>query len=150
MACRIDLAGAGSCAAFNLRRTSRAVTALYDSALAPAGLSSIQVAILIAVAKTKPVSVGVLAKILLADHTTLTRNLALLSTEGLVKVSARSAMSRRLVSLTAEGTAALGRSLTWWRKIQAQFLRSFGEKRWKETREALEKLAAIAVSLRSR
>lgn len=150
MARRLDLGGTASCAAFNLRRTSRAVAGLYDSALAPSGLSSTQVAILIAVAKSQPVSVGVLAKILLADHTTLTRNLALLSTEGLVKVSPRSAMRRRLVSLTAEGTATLGRSLSWWRKIQAQFLRSFGERRWKETRGALEELAAIAVSLRSR
>ena len=147
---RLDLTGTGSCAAFNLRRTSRAVTALYDSALAASGLSSTQVTILIAIAKSEPVSVGVLAEILLADHTTLTRNLALLSTEGLVKISPRSAMRRRLVSLTAKGTAALSRSLNRWRKVQAQFVCSFGEQRWKEAGRALEELAAIAVSLRSR
>jgi DNA-binding MarR family transcriptional regulator len=48
-----------------------------------------QVTILIAVAKSEPVPVGVLAKILLAERTTLTRNLALLSMEGLVFVSPR-------------------------------------------------------------
>lgn len=150
MAYRIDLTGTGSCAAFNLRRTSRAVTALYDSVLAQSGLSSTQVTILIAVAKSEPVSVGVLAKILLADHTTLTRNLALLSVKGLVKVSPRSAMRRRLVSLPPEGTAALGRSLHRWRKIQAQFVGSFGEPRWKEMQKALEELASIAVGLKAR
>lgn len=146
---RTDLTGTGSCAAFNLRRTSRAVTALYDSVLAPSGLSSAQVTILIAVAKSEPTSMGVLAKILLADHTTLTRNLKLLSIKGLVEISPRSAMRRRLVFLTPEGTAVLGRSLDRWRKIQAQFVGSFGEPLWKEMQKALEELASIAARLKA-
>ena len=146
---KIDLTSTGSCAAFNLRRTSRAVTALYDSALTTSGLSSIQTTILIAVAKSEPVPVGVLAKILIADHSTLTRNLALLSTEGLVEVSPRSTMRRRLVSLTSKGNTALARSVRRWRKIQTHFVGSFGERRWKETQKALEELAAVAVRLHS-
>lgn len=129
---KIDLTSTASCAAFNLRRTSRAVTALYDAALATSGLSSIQTTILIAVAKSGPVPVGVLAKILIADHSTLSRSLALLSTGGLVAISPRSTMRRRLVSLTPEGIAALDRSLRKWRKIQVRFVASFGEQRWKE------------------
>ncbi len=147
---KIELAGTGSCAAFNLRRTSRVVTALYDSALAVSGLSSTQVTILIGVAKSEPVPVGVLANILLADHTTLTRNLKLLSREGLVSVSPRSAMRRRLVSLTSKGTAALARSVRRWRKIQTDFVGSFGERRWKEMQKTLEELASIAVHLKAR
>lgn len=146
---KIDLTSTGSCAAFNLRRTSRAVTALYDAALATSGLSSTQVSILIAVAKSEPVPVGVLAKILLTERTTLTRNLAPLSREGLVSVSPRSAMRRRLVSLTLKGTVALARSVRRWRKIQTHFVGSFGERRWKEMRKALEELATIAVRLHS-
>ena len=144
----IDLSGTGLCAAFNLRRTSRVVTALYDSALAMSRLSSGQVTILIAVAKSEPVPVGVLARIILADHSTLTRNLVLLSKEGLVTISPRTAMRRRLVSLTSDGVAALSRSIRQWRRIQAQFVGSFGERRWRETHKALEELATIAVSLR--
>jgi DNA-binding MarR family transcriptional regulator len=143
----INLTGTGLCAGFNLRRTSRVVTALYDAALAKAGLSSTQVAILIVVAKSEPVPMGILARMILTDHSTLTRNLALLSKEGLVTVSRRSAMRRRLISLTPEGTAALVRSLRPWRRIQARFVESFGERRWKETREVLDELAAIAVRL---
>ena len=150
MACRIDLTGTGSCAEFNLRRTSRAVTALYDSALAASGRSSTQVTILIAVAKSEPVPVGVLAKILLTDRTTLTRNLSLLSREGLVSVSPRSAMRRRLVSLTSKCSTALARSVRRWRKIQTDFVGSFGKPRWKEIQKALEELASIAVRFRAR
>jgi len=147
---KIDLASTASCAAFNLRRTARAVTALYDSALAASGLSSIQTTILIAVAKSEPVPVGVLAKILIANHSTLTRNLALLSRKGLVEVSPRSAMRRRLVSLTFKGTAALARSVRRWRKIQTHFVGSVGEPRWKEMWKALEELAAVALRLKAR
>ena len=150
MAYRIDLTGTGSCAAFNLRRTSRAVTSLYDTGLAPSGLSSTQVTILIALAKSEPVSVGALAKILLADHTTLTRNVALLSTKGLVTVSPRSAMRQRLVSLTSRGSTALARSVRRWRKIQTDFVGSFGQRRWKEMQKALDELASIAVRFKAR
>lgn len=143
------LCGTGLCAAFNLRRTSRAVSALYDAALAKSGLSAAQVTILIAVARSGPVPVGVLARIILADHSTLTRGLALLSKKGLVTVSPRSAMRRRFVSLSAKGTAALARSIRHWRRIQSRFVASFGEQRWKKTRTLLEELAAIAVRLRA-
>lgn len=144
-----SLTGTGLCAAFNLRRTSRAVSALYDSALATSGLSAAQVTILIVVAKSEPVPVGNLARVMLADHSTLTRNLALLSKKRLITVSPRSVMRRRFVSLTAQGTAALARSIRQWRQIQSRFVASFGEQRWKKTRRVLEELAAIATRLHS-
>ena len=146
---KADLAGTGSCACFNLRKAARAVTVLYDSALAVSGLSATQLTILIATAKTQPVSVGSLARRLLTDPTTLTRNLAALSKEGLVRISPRSNMRRRFISLTLKGNATLARNLRRWRRIQAQFVGSFGEQRWKEMQRSLEELASIAVRLRS-
>ena len=145
----IDLSGTALCVAFNLRRTSRVIAALYDSTLAASRLSSAQVTILIVVAKSEPVPVGVLARIILADHSTLTRNLALLSRQRLVTISPRTTMRRRLVRLTAQGGTALGRSIRQWRRIQAQFVGLFGERRWRKTQKSLEELAAIAVRLRS-
>src|SRR5262249_31782383 len=142
--------GTGLCAAFNLRRTSRVVTMLYDSALAPAGLNVAQVSILIAVAKSEPVSVGTLAAIILADHSTITRNLRVLSKRGLVSISPRSTMRRRFVSLTAEGALSLGRGIHRWRRVQAEFVGSFGTRRWKETQKLLEEIATITALLHSR
>src|SRR5215813_2679973 len=133
----IDLAGTGLCAAFNLRRTSRVVTALYDSALAASDLNSAQVAILIAVAKSEPVSIETLARIILADHSTLSRNLSLLCRAALLSVSPRSAMRRKLVCLTPEGTASLARSIRQWRGIQARFVGSFGMRRWLKVQKEL-------------
>lgn len=146
---KADLAGTGHCACFNLRKAARAVTALYDSVLVVSGLSATQLTILIATAKTQPVSIGNLAQRLLTDPTTLTRNLVLLSREGLVRVTPRSNMRRRFVSLTLKGDVVLARNVRRWRRIQAQFVGSFGEQRWKEMQRSLEELASIALRLHS-
>src|SRR5438552_9268027 len=71
----LDLSGTGSCAAFNFRRTARAVTRLYDLALQPSGIRATQFAILTAVAKYQPVAISRLGQILVLDQTTLTRSL---------------------------------------------------------------------------
>src|SRR4029077_16691177 len=92
---KLDLNGTGSCASFNFRRTARAVTQLYDGALQESGLRSTQFAILVGIAKTQPVSIGALAKIVTIDQTTLTRSLRLLKKEGFVAISGRSAMRQR-------------------------------------------------------
>jgi len=72
---QLDLTGTGYCASFNFRRVSRAVTALYDDALQDSGIRSTQFAILTAVAKAQPVSIGSIADVLVMDATTLTRSL---------------------------------------------------------------------------
>ena len=74
----LDLSGTGSCAAFNFRRTARAVTRLYDLGLEPSGLRATQFAILTAIAKFQPVSISRIGEILVLDQTTLTRSLRLL------------------------------------------------------------------------
>jgi len=70
-----DLKGTGSCAAFNFRRTARAVTRLYDLGLEPSGIRATQFAILTAVAKFQPISISRIGEILVIDQTTLTRSL---------------------------------------------------------------------------
>lgn len=147
---KMDLAGTGYCVCFNLRKAARAVTVLYDSALVVSGLSAPQLTILIATAKTQPVSIGNLARRLLTDPTTLSRNLALLSRGRLVRVSPRSSMRCRLVSLTLKGHAALVRNMRQWRRIQAQFVGAFGEQRWQEMKRSLDELASIAGHLSPR
>lgn len=89
--------------------------------------------------------VGVLAEILIADPSPLTRNLAMLLKESLIEVSPRSAMRRRF-ALTGEGAAALARCVRRWRRIQTEFVGSFGDLRWKEMQKALEDLASCSAS----
>lgn len=140
----VDLQGTRGCAAFNLRRTTRAVTQLYDAGLREAGVRSTQYAILVAVAKAQPVSVGALAAIILMDQTTMTRNLRLMETEGLIEVSARGARREKLVRLTKKGERVLARATPLWRAMQARFVSQVGERRWAELRRALDDVAEFA------
>ena len=144
---KCDLSGTASCVAFNLRRTARAVTNLYDSALQPSGVRSTQFAILVAVAKSQPVSIGRLAQLLLVDRTTLTRSLALMEKEGLLNVSERSIMRQRFVTLTGQGGRSLIRSVPLWRKAQRRYLASIGEGSWRRLQRELERLAKAVLRL---
>ena len=58
----IDLAGSGYYVAFNSRKAARAFTKLYDLELFPSGIRSTQFAVLIALAKSQPISSGDLAE----------------------------------------------------------------------------------------
>jgi DNA-binding MarR family transcriptional regulator len=143
----LDLSGTGYCGSFNLRKTARAVTRLYDMALQKSGMRSTQFAILVGIAKDQPVSIGVLANTLVMDSTTLTRSLRPLQKEGLVTLSDRAAMRQRFLKITAKGTRALASILPAWRKAQEQFVATVGPEHWVELRSELERLARVAVNL---
>ena len=146
---RIDLTGTGYCASINFRRTSRAVTRLYDAAMHKSGIRSTQFAILVGVAKTQPVSIGRLGEILVIDDTTLTRSLNLLKRDGLIASSDRSTMRQKFLTVTPKGERALARALPYWRKIHDKFEAAVGRPVWLKLRAELERLAKLAVDLES-
>jgi len=143
----LDLNGTGYCASFNFRRTARAVTRLYDVALQKSGIRSTQFAILVAVAKNYPISIGALGEMLVIDGTTLTRSLRLLQKAGLVAVSNRAAKRQRFLSLTTRGENTLARAVPAWRKAQERFEATIGTEHWVELRKEMERLAGVAVDL---
>src|SRR4029077_6411788 len=96
----LDLHGTGTCAALNFRRTARAVTRLYDLALAPSGIRATQMAILTAVAKFQPVPMSRIGEILVLDQTPLTRSLRLLQKQGFLEIAPRSVKRQRFLTLT--------------------------------------------------
>jgi DNA-binding MarR family transcriptional regulator len=91
------------CALANLRRASRAVTRLFDDALAPSGLRSTQFTLLATVAAAETMSMSELADALGMDRTTLARNLGPLERDHLVRVEPGADQRVRLVSLTESG-----------------------------------------------
>ena len=143
----LDLSGTGSCAAFNFRRTARAVTRLYDLALQPSGIRATQFAILTAVAKHQPVAISRVGQILVLDQTTLTRSLRLLQKQGLLEISPRSVRRQRFLNLTQQAVKVLEVAVPLWRKVQADFLAAMGGGTWKEFRNELERLSRVAVEM---
>src|SRR5215475_8730961 len=82
-----QLAREGSnCVSFNIRKAARTVTQLYDERLRPIGIRSTQLSILGKTMALQPLTVTQLAKATLTDRTTLTRNLHLLETQGLIQL----------------------------------------------------------------
>lgn len=144
---KLDLTGTGYCASFNLRRTARAVTRAYDTALQETGMRSTQFAILVGIAKNQPVSIGALAGVLVMDPTTLTRSLRLLQKEGLITISDRSTMRQRFLALTDKGERSLARSLQAWRKAQERFVSTVGTEQWNDLRNKLENLARTVITM---
>lgn len=142
-----DLSGTSGCAAYQFRRTSRAVARFYDAALAASGLRSTQFAILTAIAKLQPVAISRIAGILVIDSTTMTRSLRLLQKEGLLEIAPRGKRRQRLLTLTSKAEKALAIAVPLWREAQVRFLSSLGDKPWKDFRDELEHAAEVAVSL---
>ena len=145
----LDLKGTGSCAAFNFRRTARAVTRFYDLGLEPCGIRATQFAILTAVAKFQPISISRIGEILVIDQTTLTRSLRLLQKQGFLEVSPRSVKRQRFLTLTDAGVKTLAVAVPLWRKVQAEFLSDIGGDAWAALRNELERLARMAVQMES-
>jgi len=142
-----DLSGTSSCAAYQFRRTSRAVARLYDTAIASSGLRSTQFAILTAIAKLQPVPISRVAAILMIDTTTMTRSLRLLQKDGLIEIAPRGVRRQRLLTLTSKAEKALAVAVPLWRNAQARFLASLGAKPWKEFQDELEHAAEVAATL---
>jgi DNA-binding MarR family transcriptional regulator len=139
----LDLTGTGYCASLNFRRTARAVTRMYDTAMQDSGVRSTQFALLVAIAKIQPVAMGTLAEVLTIDRTTLTRSLRLLQKERLITISKRSEMRQRFLELTPAGEKALQRSLPLWREAHAKFVAALGTDYWLSMRKELERLARL-------
>lgn len=107
------------CTCHRLRRTARRVTRLYDSHLAPSGLTLNQYSLLavLAFAKAAP-TLGELAALMGMDRTTLTRDLRPLLARGLIARQAGGDRRRRAMALTEPGRAAWEEARGLWRAAQ--------------------------------
>src|SRR5262249_16560166 len=99
-----------SCACYNLRRASRAVTQLFDGYFEEIGLKATEFTVLAALAwsETDPPTIGALADMLVLEQSSLSRNLAVLQRLGYVRLVPRLEDRReRVVYLMRPGRAAL-------------------------------------------
>jgi DNA-binding MarR family transcriptional regulator len=121
---------AAECACLSLRKTARAVTQVFDEALASSGLRATQFTLLVAVGLTDPPTMTRIAEALVMDRSTLTRNLRHLERAGLVKTAGSRDRRIRLVALTPRGRARLRAALPMWERAQNAVVGSIGVDRW--------------------
>jgi DNA-binding MarR family transcriptional regulator len=127
------------CIASKLRNASRAITQLYDDAIAESGIRSTQFTLLVALAQAPLIPMTKLAEVLSLDRTTLTRNLTPLVRDGLVEERPGPDKRVRAYALTAQGRKVLESAIAGWRKAQAAMARALAE-----DRSELERILTLA------
>jgi DNA-binding MarR family transcriptional regulator len=119
-----------SCTCFNLRKAARAVTQVYDEALQPSGLRTTQFSLLAALKHMELATVSELARGMVMDRTTLTRNLKPLEQKGWIKSVAGADRRMRELTLTGKGSKALSNAMPLWEKAQKDMVGLLGKQRW--------------------
>jgi DNA-binding MarR family transcriptional regulator len=133
------------CACMALRDAARAATRLYDRHLQKGGLTSAQFSLLSAVYYMPGIQISKLARHLVVDRTTLTRNLQLLDREELVRlVPGENDKREKSVSLTANGHRVLTRCVPLWKEAQASMVAGIGTIGWERLRRSLGNAVDVA------
>lgn len=115
-----------ACACLNLRKANRALTRFYDRLLSPSGIRSTQLPILTALASAGPVTLAQLAKLILVDQSTLTRNLKSLKERHLIRVQPGMDKRVREVSLTKQGKEIIRQVHPLWEEAQTRITEEIG------------------------
>ena len=114
------------CMCASLRRTSRALTQLYEDALRPTGLRATQFTVLQTLSLAGEVTQGELGQILAMDSTTLTRTLTIMGRHGWI--AKRRGEDRRewRMRLSKTGETQFKQALPHWDKAQTRLRRRLG------------------------
>lgn len=115
------------CSNAKLRQLTRRVSQHYDHEMAKIGLKTTQYSLLSQVLRRAPIRPGDLAKAMVLDASTLTRNLKPLVAAGWVTVGSGADSRSHLIDLTATGRE---------KRAEAQ-------SRWKAAQESLNELLGV-------
>jgi len=137
------MAPSPACACGRLRRATRALTQLYDDAMAPAGLRLTQFSLLRTLARDGTLRISDLASRQLLDRTALSRNLDPLVEHGFVEVLEGHDARTREVGLTREGARALKRAEPHWARAQTIVAQRLGVDRLEALIATLKELESL-------
>ena len=117
------------CTNFKLRQLMRRVTMHYDAEMAKAGLKTTQYSLLSHVLKLGPLRPGELARAMMMDASTLTRNMKPLVNSGWIVLGAGSDARSRLVSITDAGRNKRTEAHRHWKVAQDGINQRLGAQR---------------------
>jgi DNA-binding MarR family transcriptional regulator len=137
------------CACTTLRKASRALSRIYDEALAPAGLTVAQLAVLRAIKRGakdgEPLSR--LAETLVMDRTSLYRALGPMARSGWLLIKDAPKGHAKVVLLSKAGARATARAAEYWKRAQSRVIGEFGVDRWAALQKAMTDLTSLGVRL---
>lgn len=138
---------AAECACGGLRRASRAISRLYEAALAPLDLTATQFSILVAVRLRGPVPLSRLAEALVLDRTSLYRAVKPLVRRRCLRIGQGRTRRERTAALTEAGRRLLAQALPVWEATQARFVRALGPQAWTALTSGLRQVVPTARAL---
>jgi DNA-binding MarR family transcriptional regulator len=141
-----------TCACYNLRRASRAVTQVFDAYFDEIGLKATQFTVLAALSyesQGRP-TVSHLAHVLVLEQSSLSRNLGVLERMGHIRLVAGEDKRERIVMLTRAGRAMLARGFPVWNAAQAAIAQALDPKAFDAQLRSLRRLTRTALALRPR
>jgi DNA-binding MarR family transcriptional regulator len=132
------------CLCGGLRRTSRALTQMYEEVLRPLGLRATQLTILQVLSRAGEVSQWQLAVMLAMDSTSLTRTLAIMARKGWIAEQRGEDRRERRIRLSAAGEAKLKRAMPVWEMVQARLRKKLGKRGWESLLQLTHHVTEIA------
>lgn len=117
------------CLCFDVRRTSRLITRIYERYLEPSGLTPTQRGAMKFLEESS-MSIPTLATMIDLDRTSLRRLLDPLERDGFIAVVPGEDRRTRVISLTPQGKHALMFADKCWREAQDHVMEAFGESHW--------------------
>lgn len=136
----MDIGHPLNCLTFNLTRAARALTRGFEEAARATGLTSSQFATLALLDGMGELSVGTVAEHLGSDRTTMTRNLDILTRNGLIAPVEGPDRRTRVVTLTPEGRERLGQAMPIWAEWQRRQVERLGEPSARKLLDVLQSL----------
>ncbi len=134
------------CTCGSLKKASRRLSRIYDSALAPVGIKYTQFAILAEIDRRQgrePADISELAGAMVMDRSTLGHNLRPLARDALVRLRfAPDDHRRRCVELTKRGRAVLQKARQPWLRAEERFEAAFGRQASAALRQVLRGIAS--------
>ena len=131
---------AGECYCAALRTAARKATAIYDAALAPAGVNLAQYRLLRIIARAAPVSLTELGRMTELDRSTIGRNVRLLQRMGLVRIAPGTDQREATVVLEEAGSRVLREGGPLWEEAQRRIESSLGREPAAQLRTLLQSL----------
>ena len=133
-----------ACNSLAIRKVSRRITQIYDTALAPCGLRSTQAHILanLYLREKNPPTLSELAEAMVLERSALGHNLRPLERDGLVVLQENEEDRRqRHLVITRVGKSKLQEAFKLWLTAQDRLTSLYGEQEMVELRKTLDKIA---------
>src|SRR5258708_27719325 len=130
------------CVGGGVRKLNRMVTAIYDGALACAGLKTSQFSVLVTVASREKVRPAELTTLLQMDESTISRNVERMCARGWLRLKQDEDRRSHVIEVTDKGRALIRKCLPAWRQAQEEICRSLGADDVAALRSALRKLSS--------